>query len=115
MEVVDRSPGESKDDNIEFSDKEEDEFITDINPNAKFLSATVDELVKRFNHLFTEFIQQGKHGHRNKLVFLLDKFSRQESINRDEYKQLNTMLTETLEEEMDFNTDDEVYYIIRKN
>ena len=58
--------------------------ITDIKPpTIKFLPATVDELSKRFNELFIEFIRQKKHEHRNELVFLLDELLRQEAIDRD--------------------------------
>ena len=45
---------------------------------------------------------------KNKLVFLLDELLRQEALNRDEYIKLNTMLAETIDEEMDFNAEDEV-------
>ena len=42
--------------------KKPDESI-DINPNVKFLPATVDELADGFNQLFKEFVRQGKHEH----------------------------------------------------
>ena len=44
-------------------------------------------------------MRQGKHEHRNELVFLLDELSRQDGINRDEYTQLNNILAESLESE----------------
>ena len=66
----------------------------------KFL-ATVDGLLERFRELFKEFIQEGKHEHRNELEFLLDELLRQEGIDRDQYKQLNTMPAESLDEEDD--------------
>ena len=44
-------------------------------------------------------MRKGKHEHRNKLVFLSDELLRQDSVNRDEYTQLNDMLTESLESE----------------
>ena len=72
--------------------------IADINPKMKFLPATVDGLVERFRELFREF-KKGKHKHRNELVFLLDELLRQEGIDRDQYKQLNTVLVESLDEE----------------
>ena len=47
-------------------------------PKVKFLPAIVDGLVERFRELFKEFIREGKHEHRNELVFLLDELLRQE-------------------------------------
>ena len=44
-------------------------------------------------------MRQGKHEHRNELVFLLDELFRQDGINRDEYAQLNNMLAESLKSE----------------
>ena len=52
-------------------------------------------------------MRHGKHGHRNERVFLLDELLRQDGINRDEYKQLNTMLTESIDEEVDIEPDSE--------
>ena len=66
--------------------------IIDTHPNVKFLP--VEGLTERFIHLPKEFMGHGKHGHRNERVFLLDELLRQNGINRDEYKQLNTMLAE---------------------
>ena len=40
-----------------------------------------------------------EHEHRNELVFLLDELLWQDGINQDEYTQLNTMLTESLDED----------------
>ena len=37
---------------------------------------------------------------RNEIVSILDGLLRQDVITRDEYKQLNTMLAESLDEEM---------------
>ena len=87
----------------EHSDIESDQSIdiADINPKVKFLPATVDGLVERFSELFKEFIREGKHEHRNELVFLLDELLRQEGIDLDQYNQLNTMLAESLDEEDD--------------
>ena len=58
-------------------------------------------LVDRFNQMFKEFMLQGKHVHRNKLVFLLDELLRQ-----DKHTQLNNMLTESLELEERESTED---------
>ena len=63
--------------------------ITDIKQNVKFLQATVDGLADRFNQLFKEFTRQGKHEHRNELVFLLGELLPQDGINRYEYARLN--------------------------
>ena len=52
-------------------------------------------------------MRHGKHGHRNELVFLLDELLQQDGINRNEYKQLNTMLAESIDEEMDIERDSE--------
>ena len=91
----------------------------------KFLLASVDGLVERFRELFKEFIREGKHEHRNEVVFLLYELLRQEGIDRGQYKQLNTMLAESLdeddddakeEEEMDVDAadkDDEVKKVIQ--
>ena len=72
-------PGEStrrtKGDIIGFSDSEDSESddesidITDIQTNVKYLPATVEGLRKGFHELYTEFTRQGKHEHRNELVF----------------------------------------------
>ena len=76
-------PGRTKGDITGFCDSdtetESDESIeiSDIKPNVKFLPATVDGLGDRFNQQFTEFMWQGKHEHRNELVFLLNELLRQ--------------------------------------
>ena len=46
-------------------------------------------------------MQEEKHEHRSEIVSKLDELLRQDTITRDEYKQLNTMLAESLDEEMD--------------
>ena len=51
--------------------------------------------------MFKGFTRQGKHEHRNGLVFQLGELLRQDGINRDEYAQLNNMLAESLNEEKD--------------
>ena len=65
---------------------------------VKHFPATVNGLVERFRELFIEFIRKGKHKHRNEPVFLLDELLQQERIDRDQYKQLKTMLAESLNE-----------------
>ena len=45
---------------------------------VKYLPATVDGLLKRFNRLYKEFTQ-GRYEHRNELVALLDELLRQKS------------------------------------
>ena len=45
-------------------------------------------------------MREEKHEHRNEIISLLDELLRQDAITRDEYKQLNTMLAESLDEEM---------------
>ena len=109
VEEQDESPPRTRGDIIGYSDSdteikettgdESDESIdiTDINSNVKFLPATVDGRADRVNQLFKEFIRQGKHEHRNELVFLLDELLRQDDINRDEYVQVNNILAESLE------------------
>ena len=61
----------------------------------KFLPATVDGLARRFDQSFKEFTRQGKHEHRNELVFLLDELLRQDVI--DEATESTTMEDETRE------------------
>ena len=56
----------------------------------------MEGLRKRFHELYTEFAREGKHEHRNELVFLLDELLRQGGVNRSEYKQLNNVLAESL-------------------
>ena len=103
------SGDESDDEEHEHSDTESID-IADIHTKVKFLPATVYGLVKSLRELFTEFIREGKHEHRNALVFLLDELLRQEGIGRKQYKQLNTMLAESLvddvEEEMAADAED---------
>ena len=77
------SDEESKDDDVESEDE------------IKLLPATVDGLGKRLRKLWKEFMREEKQEHRN------DELLRQDTITRDEYKQLNTMLAESLDEEMD--------------
>ena len=48
-----------------------------------------------------EFMQHGKHEHKNELVFLLDEFLQQDGINLEEYTQLNNMLVESVDEDDD--------------
>ena len=62
----------------------------------KFLPATIEGLCERLRTLWTEFTRQGKHEHRNEIVFLLDELLRQEGINRDDYNKLNNLLAESL-------------------
>ena len=45
-------------------------------------------------------MREEKHEHRNEIVSILDELLRQDAITRDEYKQLNPMLAESLDEEM---------------
>ena len=49
-----------------------------------FLPTTVGGLQRRFHELYIEFTRQGKHEHRNELVFLLDELLRKDGINREE-------------------------------
>ena len=46
-------------------------------------------------------MREEKHDHRNEIVSILDELLRQDAITRDEYKQLNSMLAESLDEEME--------------
>ena len=99
--TVELATPRTKGDIIEFSDTEESESdesinVTDIKPNVKSLPTTVEGLRRRFHELYTEFTRQRKHEHRNELVFLLDELLRQEGINREEYKHLNSILAESL-------------------
>ena len=61
-----------------------------------FLPATVEGLQRLFHELYKEFTRQGKHEHRNELVFLLDELLRKDGINREDYTQLNNILAESL-------------------
>ena len=55
-----------------------------ISMSVNFLPVTVEGLRKRFHELYTEFTRQGKHEHKNKLVFLSDELLRQQGIYREE-------------------------------
>ena len=71
--------------------------ITDIKQSkVKFLPATIEGLCDRFHTLWTDFTRQGKHEHRNEIVFLLDELLRQEGITREEYTKLNNILAESV-------------------
>ena len=72
------SDTETGDESVESVD------ITDINPNVKFLPATVEGLAG--------IHAEGKHKHRYELVFLLNDLLRQDDINRDDNAKLNNML-----------------------
>ena len=63
---------------------------------VKYLSATVDGLLKRFNKLYKEFTQ-GRHEHRNELVALLDELLRQNDISREEYTRRNNVIAKSLD------------------
>ena len=75
----------------------------------------MERLRKRFHELYTEFTRQGKHEHRNDLVFLLDELLRQQDIDKEEYTILNNALAKSLgsgitddeEEEEDVDDNDE--------
>ena len=85
-EMVQESSSRTEGDIIGFSDETSDSNesidITDIKSKAKFLSAAVEKLIKRFHELYTEFTRQGKHEHKNQLVFLLDELLRQEELEK---------------------------------
>ena len=84
---TDNSSGEeSKDEDVESKDE------------IKLLPATVDGLGKRLRKLLKEFMREEKHEHRN------DELLRQDAITRDECKQLNTVLAESVDEEMDIGS-----------
>ena len=88
----------TKGDIIGFSDvssQSDDEYI-DIQPNVKFLPATVEGLRERFHELYTEFTRQGKHEPINELVFLLDELLRQQGIDREEYTIFNNTHAKSL-------------------
>ena len=46
-------------------------------------------------------MREEKHEHRNEIVSIVDELLHQDAITRDEYNHLNTMLAESLDEEMD--------------
>ena len=66
----------------------------------KYLPATVDGLLKRFNKLYKEFTQ-GRHEHRNELVALLDELLRQNGISREEYTRRNNVIAKSLDASAD--------------
>ena len=91
-------------DSIISDDFDSDESIDvsdDIKPKVKFLPATIEGLCKRLHTLWTEFTRQGKHEHRNEIVFVFDELLRQETITRDDYTKLNNILAESLGENDD--------------
>ena len=45
-------------------------------------------------------MREEKHEHRNEIFSILNELLRQDAITRDECKQLNTMLAESLDEKM---------------
>ena len=63
---------------------------------VKYLPATVDGLLKRFNKLYKEFTQ-GRYEHRNELVALLDELLRQYGISREEYTRRNNVIAKSLD------------------
>ena len=84
-----RSEEESSDDADESStDSDESIDISNIKPKVKFLPASIEGLCKRFRTLWAAFTREGKHEHRNEIVFLLDELLRQEAITRDDYRKL---------------------------
>ena len=98
MESTPRTTG----DLIGFNDTEHFESdgesidVTDIQPNVNLFPATVEGIRKRFYKLYTEFTRQGKHEHRNELVFLLKELLRQQGIGSKEYTILNNILAKSL-------------------
>ena len=60
---------------------------------------------KRLRKLWKEFVREGKYEHRIDIVATLDELLRQDTFTRDECKQLNTMLAESLHEDMDLELD----------
>ena len=80
----------------EPKDEDSDE---DVKSEIKFLPATVDGLCKRLRKLWKEFTREGKHEHRNEIVFILDELLRQDGITQDEYTKLNNILAESLDED----------------
>ena len=83
---------DTDDENDSSSDSNESINISDIKPKVKFLPATIEGLCERFRTLWTAFTGQGKHEHRNEIVFLLDELLRQEAITREDYRKLNNIL-----------------------
>ena len=56
----------------------------------------MEGLCERFRTIWSEFTRQGKHEHRNEIVYILDELLRQEAITRDDYRKLNNILAESL-------------------
>ena len=85
----------TKGDSIWYSDNDEP------NIKVKYLPATVDGLLKRFNKLYKEFTQ-GRHEHnRNELVALLDELLRQNGTSREEYTWRNNVIAKSLDAAVD--------------
>ena len=80
----------------EGSDEKMDYTKSVVHDKVKVLPKTVKGLRDSFNELFCEFTRQGKHEHRNELVFLLDQLLQRGGITREEYKQLNDMISASL-------------------
>ena len=59
---------------------------------CEIFTCYIEGLQKRFH----ESMQQGKHEHRNELVFLLDELLQQCGIDREEYAILNNILAKSL-------------------
>ena len=98
-EQPNESTPRTKEDIIGFSDPEDSESDAesiDVQPNMKLLPATLEGLLKHFHELYTEFRRQGKHEHRNELVFLLDELLLQQGIDREECTILNNILAKSL-------------------
>ena len=70
------SDTDDENDSNNSSDSDESIDISDIKPKVKFLPATIEEQCKRFRTLWTAFTRQGKHEHRNEIVFILDELLR---------------------------------------
>ena len=80
------------------------------NIKVKYLPATVDGLLKRFNKLHKEFTQERHEHHRNELVALLDELLRQNGISREEYTRRNNVIAKSLDaavDDDDANDDDD--------
>ena len=63
------SPPRTKGDIIGYSEDSESDESIDINPNVKFLPATVEGLRKRFHELYTEFNREGNTNIETNLCF----------------------------------------------
>ena len=95
------------------SDSEADDDYIDISDlpppdNVKFLPETIEGLAKRFNKLFCEFWREKQYKHRNELVFLLNEMLRQCGITRDIYKQVNSLLAQSLTPSVDVKEPEEL-------